>query len=74
MTDRLDNEKGYSKENCRWATHAEQARNKRNVRLFDYKGAKATVADIARDVGLKRNTLYSRLFVYNWPFEKAVQV
>jgi len=28
--DRIDNEKGYSKDNCRWTTKKEQQRNRRN--------------------------------------------
>ena len=33
--DRIDNDKGYFKENVRWATRAEQARNKRNNIIVD---------------------------------------
>lgn len=34
--DRIDNEKGYSKENCRWTTKKEQQRNRRNsIRIGD---------------------------------------
>lgn len=32
--DRKDNKKGYSKENCRWATLSEQVTNRRNQKKF----------------------------------------
>lgn len=42
--DRIDNSKGYSKENCRWATLKEQGRNKTNNVIVDILGVKRPLA------------------------------
>lgn len=41
--DRIDNSKGYSKENCRWSTRFEQARNKTNNRFIEINGIKKNI-------------------------------
>ena len=48
--DRLDNDKGYSKENCRWATLVEQANNKRNNLICEFDGEKKTLSEWCREL------------------------
>jgi len=53
--DRIDNRKGYSKENCRWATRKEQQNNTRtNVRI-SHNGETKTVAEWCETLGLGMN-------------------
>lgn len=59
--DRIDNDKGYCPENCRWATLNEQARNKRNTIKINTPDGIMSVHDAAEKYGLNVNTLKSRI-------------
>jgi hypothetical protein len=69
--DRVDNNKGYSKENCRWATRKEQNRNKRNNIYAVYKGEKKTITEISLEMGGCKELIRHRL-ITGWSIEKAI--
>lgn len=68
--DRIDNDAGYSKRNCRWATRAEQSRNSRRNRWIEWKGKRLVVDDAARLIGVSAKTLLWR--VQRWGVERAM--
>lgn len=70
--DRIDNELGYSPDNCRWALHVEQLRNFSRNRLVEYKGESRPVNEWAELHNIPRIALWLRLFRYKWPIEKAL--
>lgn len=59
--DRIDNNKGYSKENCRWITHKENCRNKRTNILFELDGELRTLREWAEIFKINASTLYGRV-------------
>lgn len=69
--DRINNNKGYSPENCRWATYKEQCNNTRKNNFITYNNQTHSLTEWAEILGIKRSTLSSRIHRSNWSIEKA---
>ncbi|WP_197078612.1 hypothetical protein [Photobacterium gaetbulicola] len=59
--DRVDNDKGYTKQNTRWATRKQQSTNNRSNRWLEYMGERWRLCDLAEYVGIAPTTLASRI-------------
>lgn len=70
--DRIDNNKGYYKENCKWSTSKEQNRNTRFNRLITYNGKTQCLSAWAEEYNMSHQTLASRLDKLKWSIEKAL--
>lgn len=69
--DRIDVNKGYFKENCRWVSKKAQANNKRDTVRITFKGEEKTLLEWSEELGINYCTLWSRLFDSKMPVEKA---
>ena len=69
--DRIDNQKGYSPDNCRWVTMKIQCNNKSNNRFIEFRGERKTLSQWADLLGIKGCTLLWRLRK-GWSIEKAL--
>ena len=59
--DRIDNDKGYCKKNCRWATPIEQQNNMRNNIYIRFDNRVESLTYWSNFLGIQRNTLTTRL-------------
>ncbi len=58
--DRIDNDKGYSPDNCRWATRQEQQRNRRLAVFVIVEGVQYRAIELAEIAGVKTDTIIER--------------
>lgn len=67
--DRIDNNKGYSPDNCRWVTYKVQENNRSNNRILEYNGESHTVSQWSEITGINQRVISQRLY-YGWCIDR----
>lgn len=70
--ERLNNNKGYNKSNCKWATRKEQCNNRRTSRFINIDGTIKTLAQWCEMSEVKDSTIRQRYYGYKWDVKKAL--
>lgn len=66
--ERIDNDRGYSKENCKWVTWGEQARNTRKT----IKYGNAIISSVSVKIGGSPKLISDRVSKLGWTLERAL--
>ena len=70
--ERIDNSKGYCKENCKWITREFQAFNRTNSVIIEYNGDRYCLAELAKKINVPYNRMYQQIFKLKWDIEKVI--
>jgi hypothetical protein len=70
--DRIDNDKGYSPDNCRWVSMKVQGRNRSDNLVIEFQGEKICATEAAEKVGLRAGLVIQRLR-RGWSVKRALK-
>lgn len=71
--DRIDNDSGYCKDNCRWVSLKENSNNTSKNIVFELDGFRGTLTNLCENFGFKYKRVYQNL-VRTKSFEKAIEI
>jgi hypothetical protein len=71
--ERIDNNKGYSAENCRWATRTEQSRNRRSLVQVTMNNETHPLSVWVEKIGAVSYATAHRRIVMGWTIEDAIK-
>ena len=69
--DRIDNTKGYYKENCKWSTPSEQQNNRKDTVVFTKNGETLSIPNWCKKLNIDRHIVHTRIY-RGWSAEKAI--
>lgn len=72
--DRVDVNKGYSPDNCRWVSRKVQTNNTTQNRYITYRGETKSLSQWCDELGLKYHRVKDRLNKLHWSVEKAFEL
>lgn len=70
--DRINNNMGYTPDNCRWATYSQQNNNKRDNVWIEFNGDSKTLTQWSRILRISYAVLHKRINKYKWSHEMAL--
>jgi hypothetical protein len=71
--DRVENDKGYNKENCIWNTSSNQALNRRSNYNIEYKNKTKPLKQWCNELNMNYAKTFARINKLNWTIEKAFE-